>query len=345
MDAGGTSEEETRYLYGGRDNWHVTEEQNELGTTLATYVYGNGVDEIVSMDREVDGNPGLDRYYYLLDEQNTVQAIATVNPNLNTASLKESYEYGDYGQPTVFDDQGVEISNSEFSNSSLFTGRRYDPETGLYHYRTRYMDPFAGRFTSRDTIGIWGDAFGLGNGNAYGGSNPSSRVDPGGKGWIKRLRTANKLRKVIKKINQLKTKCKNLKTGIKKHGKRIDEHKKKLDDYAKDPKSGDHLDKLGKGHDKEIIEGRKKVLEDTIKKHEGEIAKKEAELGEATKAVEDLESRINIVGVGAMFVAPATAEVANQGGSTLDYVGAVARDAVGVVDPGVIDVIEWILED
>jgi hypothetical protein len=27
----------------------------------------------------------------------------------------------------------------------------------LYWYRTRYLDPIAGRFTTRDTIGIWGE--------------------------------------------------------------------------------------------------------------------------------------------------------------------------------------------
>jgi RHS repeat-associated protein len=62
----------------------------------------------------------------------------------------------------------------------LFTGREYDPETGWYYYRTRYLDPVAGRFTTRDTIGIWGDAANLGNGYAYAANNPWSSVDPMG---------------------------------------------------------------------------------------------------------------------------------------------------------------------
>ncbi|MEK6674027.1 MAG: RHS repeat-associated core domain-containing protein, partial [Planctomycetota bacterium] len=63
----------------------------------------------------------------------------------------------------------------------------YDPETGLYHYRTRYYDPSIGRFITRDRIGLWGDRGGLGNAQAYGGNNPFSMVDPYGldvKDWV-----------------------------------------------------------------------------------------------------------------------------------------------------------------
>ena len=35
-----------------------------------------------------------------------------------------------------------------------FTGREWDPETGLYYYRARYYDAKAGRFMSEDPIGL-----------------------------------------------------------------------------------------------------------------------------------------------------------------------------------------------
>ncbi len=38
-----------------------------------------------------------------------------------------------------------------------FSGRRFDPETDLYYYRSRYYSPEMARFISIDTIGIWGD--------------------------------------------------------------------------------------------------------------------------------------------------------------------------------------------
>ena len=66
----------------------------------------------------------------------------------------------------------------------MFNGRVYDPETGFYYYRTRYLDPRAGRFTTRDTIGIWGDPANLGNGYAFVGNNPINRLDPMGMGLL-----------------------------------------------------------------------------------------------------------------------------------------------------------------
>lgn len=76
------------------------------------------------------------------------------------------------------------MDDSQRCNPYLFTGRRYDDESALYYYRTRYMDPIVGRFTTRDTIGIWGDAANLGNGYAYVGHDPWSWIDPYGKARV-----------------------------------------------------------------------------------------------------------------------------------------------------------------
>ncbi len=91
------------------------------------------------------------------------------------------YEYADYGQP-VDPDTSFAIDNpqSTIGNPYRFTGRRFDPETGWYHYRTRHLDPVAGRFTTRDTIGIWADPINLGNGYTYVANNPLSLLDPMG---------------------------------------------------------------------------------------------------------------------------------------------------------------------
>ncbi len=75
---------------------------------------------------------------------------------------------------------GLCVEPQPIGNPYLFNGRRYDPETGWYYYRTRYLDPAAGRFTTRDTIGIWGDAGNLGNGYTYVGNNPLTALDPYG---------------------------------------------------------------------------------------------------------------------------------------------------------------------
>ena len=74
------------------------------------------------------------------------------------------------------------IAATAMGNPLLFTGRRFDPESGRYFFRTRYLDPVVGRFTIRDTIGIWGDPINLGNGYAYVGNNPWTALDPTGEG-------------------------------------------------------------------------------------------------------------------------------------------------------------------
>ena len=56
---------------------------------------------------------------------------------------------------------------------------------GLYYYRLRYYDPEAGRFVSRDPLGMWGDPGQRGNAQNYCGNNPVNGVDPlGNWGWV-----------------------------------------------------------------------------------------------------------------------------------------------------------------
>ena len=58
----------------------------------------------------------------------------------------------------------------------MFTGRRFDIETGLYYYRARYYNPHIGRFMQTDPVG-----YNVGtNLYAYCGNNPLGRVDPFG---------------------------------------------------------------------------------------------------------------------------------------------------------------------
>jgi len=61
-------------------------------------------------------------------------------------------------------------------NPYMFTGRRFDLETGLYYYRARYYDPDTGRFLQTDPIG-YGDGINWYN---YCGNNPLNFTDPSG---------------------------------------------------------------------------------------------------------------------------------------------------------------------
>ncbi len=162
----GGSPSDTRYVY---DGLRIVEEQNAGHTTTATYVYGNYIDERLTMRR------GGQDYYYHGDDLHNVTKLTDAS-----GAVVEQYAYGDFGQPSFKDGGGAPLAHTAVGNPYLFTGREFDPETGLYFYRTRYLDPMAGRFISRDTIGAWGDPSGMGNGNTYAGNNPWTLTDPAG---------------------------------------------------------------------------------------------------------------------------------------------------------------------
>jgi RHS repeat-associated protein len=159
----------SRYYYAG---WQEIEEQDDTDATVATYAWGNGIDEQLTMDR------GGQRYFFHADDLGSIRKVTD-----DSGNVLEQYRYDDFGEPSFFDGSGSLLAGTQIGNDTLFTGRRYDPETGLYYYRTRYLDPIAGRFTSRDTIGIWTDPAELGNGSTYVGNNPWTVQDPNGT-WI-----------------------------------------------------------------------------------------------------------------------------------------------------------------
>ena len=81
---------------------------------------------------------------------------------------------------SIFNGSGSPIPTTAIGNLYLFTRRRLDGETGLYYYRTRYLDSASGRFIQRDPLGLWGDPANMGNAYSYAGNNPWSAVDPFG---------------------------------------------------------------------------------------------------------------------------------------------------------------------
>jgi hypothetical protein len=59
--------------------------------------------------------------------------------------VAERNAYGDFGTPQFFDPGDNPIPSSAIGNATLFTGRRYDPESGLIDYRTRNQEPRGGK--------------------------------------------------------------------------------------------------------------------------------------------------------------------------------------------------------
>ncbi len=84
---------------------------------------------------------GGQTYYYFYDGLGSVTDLT-----LASGELVESYQYDVYGQPSPL---------SSVGNRFYFTGREFDQETGLYHYRARAYHPGIGRFGQRDPV-TWG---------------------------------------------------------------------------------------------------------------------------------------------------------------------------------------------
>ena len=123
----------TYFIYDGD---RVIEERDAAGVLDVDYVYGEGIDEILTAKRYTL-NPGV--YYYFHDGLGSVTDITNAN-----GEVIESYQYDVYGQP---------LTLSTIGNRYYFAGREFDVETGLYHNRARTLNPSIGRFHQRDPIG------------------------------------------------------------------------------------------------------------------------------------------------------------------------------------------------
>jgi RHS repeat-associated protein len=154
-------------VYVNTYSWRAIEEYED-GVMARDFVYGGWIDEALTMDDDL-GN----RFYY---QTNTIGSVITVTDEVGMPV--ERYAYDAYGEASFFDASGISIAESGIGNPYLFAGRRLDSRTGWYYFRTRFYDPIAGRFTVRDSIGIWGDASNTGNGYAYVGGNPNTFTDP-----------------------------------------------------------------------------------------------------------------------------------------------------------------------
>lgn len=125
------------YFYVGDQ---MVEEYNGK-SLIASYVYGNNIDEALQMKR------GKNAYYYHTNQLGSTMALTDKDGN-----VAERIAYDAYGKPTFFNASGDEISESSIGNNILFTGREYDAETSTYYFRARTQHPQVGRFMQKDVF-------------------------------------------------------------------------------------------------------------------------------------------------------------------------------------------------
>jgi RHS repeat-associated protein len=181
-----------RYFY---DGWREIEERR--GGLTQQYVYGIWIDEPLTLDIDANNNGRIEpgdnvgagdrdrfdqirkdkRFFYSDDGKGCITALTDV-----LGGVVERYRYDAYGAPTITDAVGAQRNESAVNNRYLFAGRRFDPESGLYYFRNRYMDPRMGRFIHRVPIGNWRGENNLSNSYNCVGNNPINGFDP--YGWV-----------------------------------------------------------------------------------------------------------------------------------------------------------------
>jgi RHS repeat-associated protein len=136
------------------------------------YVYADYVDEpIVRHTGTATTLPttGDNALYYHRNQQYSIIGLTNA-----AGTLVERYSYSAYGTLGIYAANGTVRTSSTYANRYTYTGREYDPDLNLYHFRARWYDPATGGFISRDPLGY---VDGMSRYRAYFGM---SKVDPAG---------------------------------------------------------------------------------------------------------------------------------------------------------------------
>jgi RHS repeat-associated protein len=93
------------------------------------------------------------RHFVINDGNFNVTALVSTNPAIGGAggAVVERYTYDPYGKVTIRDATWQPITwDASQKNICLYTGHKYDAESGLYYSMYRYYHPGLGRWVSRD---------------------------------------------------------------------------------------------------------------------------------------------------------------------------------------------------
>ena len=174
-----SEDEYTKYLLDiNGELTYVLAEMNVDNTEKCYYTRG---DELISQER--DGK----KSYYVYDGHGSVRALAD-----ESGKVTNKYVYDAFGN--------LISSVGSTKNDFLFCGEQFDPVTGLYYLRARYMNPSVGRFITMDSYeGSIDDPVSL-HKYLYADANPVSNSDPSGYNTVAELEVTTGIQSVLNQI-------------------------------------------------------------------------------------------------------------------------------------------------
>ncbi|MGE3964647.1 MAG: RHS repeat-associated core domain-containing protein [Planctomycetota bacterium] len=145
------------YFYDGS---FLVEEIDHRGNSRRVYTHGTALDAPLAFVDQVTGEV----YFYHQDRLGNVRGLSD-----GTGALAKSYTYDEFGQLLT-------ESPATLFQPFTFTGREWDPESGLLFFRARLYDPLTGRFLTEDPLELAGGR----NFYVYVEGNPVNATDPFG---------------------------------------------------------------------------------------------------------------------------------------------------------------------
>lgn len=171
----GALDGETRFYH---DGLHVIEEDDGAGQVTRQFVLSGLVDDVLAMDVDTnaDGDPDQLFFHGKDASSNTTHLVEA------GGQVVELYTYDALANPTVFDQAFNPQPFTQAGNPFLFGGRRWEPETELLCFRSRFADPSEGVFLCGGDGGPWAQARNQGNPFVWLGNDPWDQADPAGDG-------------------------------------------------------------------------------------------------------------------------------------------------------------------
>ena len=136
-----TLEGTTRHVYD--NNWQCIADIDEQGNVIASYTWGEGIDKLLAV------TVGGVTYYPLTDIQGTVWGYVDSQNN-----VVARWQYDAWGN--VVDEEVAPSAAALAALRYRFQGREWSAATGLINFRMRWYDAEAGRWLSKDPIGLNG---------------------------------------------------------------------------------------------------------------------------------------------------------------------------------------------